>query len=198
MIQINDQLVSLSVFEEHFVCDLKACKGACCVEGDSGAPLSEEEVSILERDYPKIKSFLRDEGIRAIEEQGTAIKDQDDEWVTPLVGGKECAFTLFDEDGTAKCGIEKAWQEGATDFRKPVSCHLYPIRVKKYHEFEAVNYEKWNICAAACTLGKSLKVPVYQFTKDALIRNYGEDWYAKLEEADEELLKMGKIGRTTK
>jgi len=190
MVQIDDKLISLEVFEEHFVCDLNACKGACCVEGEAGAPLSDEETAIIEKEYQNVKPFLRPAGIKAIEEQGTFMKDEDGDWVTPLINGKECAYTLFDERGTAMCGIETAWQAGETSFRKPVSCHLYPIRTKRYKEFEAVNYERWNICSAACSLGKELKVPVYRFTKDALIRKYGEDWYAALEEAAEELLKM--------
>ena len=111
--------------------------------------------------------------------------------VTPLRDGKECAYTVFDEKGTAMCGIELAWKEGKTSFRKPISCHLYPIRTKRYSEFEAVNYERWNICSPACSLGKELKVPVFKFTKDALIRKYGEQWYAALEEAAEEYYKMG-------
>ena len=191
MIQIDDQLISLEVIEEAFVCDLNACKGACCVEGDAGAPLTDEEVKIIEEEYPKFKSYIRAEGQAAVSKQGTSVKDSDGEWVTPLRDGKECAYTVFDEKRRAMCGIEMAWKEGKTSFIKPISCHLYPIRTKRYSEFEAVNYERWNICSPACSLGKELKVPVFKFTKDALIRKYGEQWYAGLEEVAEEHYKMG-------
>lgn len=190
MISIGDTLISEDILEKQFVCDLTACKGACCVEGDAGAPLEPEEVKILADEYEKVKPFLRPEGIQAIEEQGTHVIDElDGEPITPLVNDAECAYVVFDENGTTLCGIEKAWKEGKTDFRKPVSCHLYPIRVQKYSSFEAVNYHKWKICSAACTLGESLKLPVYKFTKDALIRKYGSEWYGDLEKAAEHLSK---------
>ena len=183
MISIGNTLVSRELLEEEFVCNLSACKGACCVEGDAGAPLSKDEVKILEQEYPNIKSFLRPEGRDAIESQGTSIIDETDgEPVTPLVNDKECAYVIFDTNGTTKCGIEKAWEQGQTDFRKPVSCHLYPIRIESYEKYDAVNYHQWQICNAACSLGEELKVPVFQFTKDALIRKYGPDWYGELEE----------------
>ncbi len=186
MISIGKTLVSEDLLEKQFVCDLTQCKGACCVEGDAGAPLEQEEVAILAEEYPKIKDYLRPEGIAAIEAQGTHVIDESDgEPVTPLVNGAECAYVVFDEKGTTLCGIEKAWKEGKTDFRKPVSCHLYPIRIQQYSTFEAVNYHKWQICAPACSLGAELKVPVYRFTKDALIRKYGSAWYGELEQAAE-------------
>lgn len=183
MIQIDDKLISDEVFLEEFVCNLSACKGACCVEGDSGAPLEDAELEILEEEFENIKPYLRPEGIRAIEEQGTSIKDPDGEWVTPLVKGAECAYVTFDEKGTAKCGIEQAWQAGATRFRKPVSCHLYPIRVTQLQDFEALNYHHWPICSPACKLGKELNVKVYRFLKEAIIRKYGAEFYDKLEQA---------------
>lgn len=187
MIAVGDTLLSEDLLEKAFVCDLTKCKGACCVEGDAGAPLESEEVTILEEIYEDVKPFLRPEGAAAIEEQGTSIQDpSDDEWVTPLVNGAECAYVIFDEKGVTKCGIEKAWEEGAVDFRKPVSCHLYPIRIDKYATYDAVNYHKWQICSPACDLGAQLKVPVYKFTKDALIRKYGPEWYKELEEVAEQ------------
>ncbi len=190
MISIGDTLISEDILEKKFVCDLTACKGACCVEGDAGAPLEPEEVKILADEYEKVKPYLRPEGIKAIEEQGTHVIDElDGEPVTPLVNDAECAYVVFDENGTTLCGIEKAWKEGKTYFRKPVSCHLYPIRIQKYSSFEAVNYHKWKICSAACSLGESLKVPVYKFTKDALIRKYGPEWYTDLEKAAEHFAK---------
>lgn len=184
MIQIDDKLVSLNVFDQEFVCDLNACKGACCVEGDVGAPLEDDEAEKLEAIYNDVKPFLRPEGIKAIEEQGTFIRDEfDQEYVTPLVNNKECAYATFDKDGTAKCGIEQAYRAGKTDFLKPISCHLYPIRVKKYTQFTAVNYDQWEICAPACECGSKLNVPVYRFLKEPLIRKFGKDWYADLESA---------------
>lgn len=182
MISIGKSLVSAELLSEQFVCDLQKCKGACCVEGDAGAPLEKEEVAILAQEYPRFKSYLRPEGIKAVEAEGTHVIDPtDDEPVTPLVNGAECAYVVFDEKGTTLCGIEKAWRDGQTSFRKPVSCHLYPIRIQRYQSFDAVNYHEWQICAPACDLGKELKVPVYRFAKDALLRKYGEDWYAELE-----------------
>ena len=183
MISVGNCLVSREVLEEEFVCNLSACKGACCVEGDAGAPLSIEEVDILNKEYPNIKPYLRPEGQSSIDRQGVSVIDpSDNERVTPLVNGKECAYVIFDKSGITKCGIEMAWEDGATDFRKPVSCHLYPIRIQQYESFDAVNYHQWPICNAACDLGKNLKVPVYKFTREALIRKYGPDWYAELEE----------------
>jgi hypothetical protein len=183
MIEIGKTLISDDVVEKQFVCDLNACKGACCVHGDSGAPLEDDETEILENDFEKIKPFLTDKGVDAIEEQGRWLIDSDGDKVTPLVGGnKECAYTVF-ENGFALCGIERAWKAGATDFRKPISCHLYPVRITKYKKFDAVNYEKWNICKPACACGEKLEVPVYRFVKDALVRKYGTEWYAQLEEA---------------
>jgi len=182
MISIDKALVSEELLSEQFVCDLQKCKGACCVEGDAGAPLEPEEIKILEAEYPKFKDYLRPEGLKAVEEQGTHVTDPlDGEPVTPLVNGAECAYVVFDDKGTTLCGIEKAWRDGKTSFRKPVSCHLYPIRIQRYKSFDAVNYHQWQICAPACDLGKELKVPVYRFAKEALVRKYGEKWYQDLE-----------------
>lgn len=187
MIQIEDKLISEDIFSEEFVCNISKCKGACCVEGDVGAPLDEEETHILEEIYPKVKPFLRAEGIAAIEAQGTWERDPfDNDFVTPMVENKECAYVIFDEQGITKCGIEKAYEEGAVDWIKPISCHLYPIRTKKYSSFEAMNYDQWSICSDACTLGEELKVPVYQFLKKPLIRKYGEEFYAQLSQVAEE------------
>lgn len=181
MFQLGKTIVSEDLIEKDFVCNLNACKGACCIEGEAGAPVTKEEVEILQDIYPKVKPFLRPKGISAIEEQGTHIVSPLDELETPLVNGKECAYVTFTENGTASCGIEDAYNAGAISFRKPISCHLYPVRVQNYSEFSAVNYHKWSICNDACTLGASLKVPVYKFVKEALIRKFGEDWYAELE-----------------
>lgn len=186
MIQIDDKLISEDLFSEKFVCDLTKCKGICCVEGDAGAPLDEDETKILEEIYPKIKPYLRPEGIKAIEEQHTHTVDIDGDLVTPLVNNAECAYVIFDENGYTKCGIEKAYEEGVIDYQKPISCHLYPIRIKSYSDFDAINYHEWNVCSDACALGKELNVKVYKFLKKPLIRKYGEEFYTTLSEAAEE------------
>ena len=186
MIQIDDKLISEDLFSEEFVCNLAKCKGICCVEGDAGAPLDEEETHILDEIYPKIKPYLRPEGIQAIEEQGTYTLDFEGDLVTPLVNNAECAYVIFDEKGYTKCAIEKAYEDGVIDWQKPISCHLYPIRITEYSNFSAINYHEWDICSDACTLGKELGVKVYQFLKKPLIRKYGEDFYQTLSEAAEE------------
>lgn len=191
MIQIDDKLISEDIFSEAFVCNLTRCKGACCVEGDVGAPLDKDETEILDSIFQKVKPYLREEGIKAIEEQGTwTIDPSDSDYVTPMVEGKECAYVIFDEKGITKCGIEKAYENGAVDWPKPISCHLYPIRTKSYDTFIAFNYDRWPICAPACELGKELQVPVYKFLKSPLVRKYGEEFYTTLSEAAEEWNKV--------
>ena len=180
MFQLGKTIVSEEILERDFVCNLSACKGNCCIDGDAGAPLSAEETKIMEEIYPKVKPYLRPEGIAAIEAQGTWVKGEDGDFETTLIEGKDCAYVIFD-GATALCGIEQAYNEGIVSWKKPVSCHLYPIRVKDFSEFTAVNYDKWDICNDACTLGKELQVPVYKFVKEALVRRFGEDWYLELE-----------------
>ena len=187
MIQIDDKIISLDVFEQQFVCDLNACKGACCVEGDSGAPLELEEVDTLAQIFDKVKPFMREEGIKEVELQGFSVIDKDGDRTTPLVNNKECAFVSFDTNGTAKCSIEQAYNKDIIDFKKPISCHLFPIRIQKYDDFEAVNYESIKICEPACYCGQKLEVPVFKFLKEPLIRLYGEQWYNTLIEAADEL-----------
>jgi Protein of unknown function (DUF3109) len=186
MITIGNTLVSEDIIEKQFVCDLNACKGACCVKGDYGAPLENSELQMLDKIYEKVKPYLRPEGIKAIEKQGKYVLYEKKEWVTPIIKGKECAYTVFDKDGVAKCGIEKAYYDGAVDWKKPVSCHLYPIRITKHRTgMEALNYDRWSICKAACKLGDTLKVPVFKFLKESLTRKYGQEWYKELEMAAE-------------
>ena len=180
MIQVGEILVSEDVRDKEFVCNLEKCKGACCVEGDYGAPLEEDELDVLKKIYPKIKSYLMPEGVKAIEEQGTYIVDPDGDYSTPTIGGKECAYAVYDEKGWLKCGIEDAYNDGKIKFRKPISCHLYPIRIVNKRGFETVTYHKWSICSDACKLGKELQVPIYKFLKDPLIRKYGKEWYQEL------------------
>ncbi len=182
MIKIEDKIISLDIFEKTFVCDLNICKGACCVEGDSGAPLDTDEVKILEEIYENIKPYMRKKGIKAIENQGLAVYDLEGDLTTPLVNNCECAFVTF-ENGISKCAIEKAYSKGAIDFKKPLSCHLFPIRIKEYTDFHALNYQKLKICKPGCDCGNKLQVPLYAFLKEPLIRKYGEDWYGELLEA---------------
>jgi hypothetical protein len=179
-------LVSDELVEKHFICNLQACKGACCWEGDAGAPLEEAEKAILNDIFPTIRAYLSLAGIRAIEEQGTyQWYDNTESWGTTLIDGGPCAFMTYDALGIAKCGIEQAHKDGVIDFLKPISCHLYPIRVSKSEElgFEALNYDEWDICSAACALGEREQVPVYVFVKDALVRQYGQDFYDELDGA---------------
>lgn len=189
MIEIDDKLVSEEIFKEKFVCDLNACKGACCIEGDAGAPLNEDEAELIEANLEAIKPFMREEGIKAIEKEGIYYNDIDGQMVTTLVNKKECAFVYFDNQGITKCAIEKAHREGKSNFLKPISCHLYPIRIKKLKYYDALNYDRWDICAPACACGSELNVPVYKFLKNPIIRKYGEDFYQKLEIVDTEYLK---------
>ncbi len=185
MFQLGKTIVSEDIIEKDFVCNLSACKGACCVQGEAGAPLNKEETQILEEIYSKVKPFLRSEGIEVIEKQGTWVTSDLGELETPLVNDAECAYLIFDDKKTALCGIEQACNEGLITWKKPISCHLYPVRVKDYSEFAAVNYHKWSICDDACTLGKELQVSVYKFVKEPLIRKFGENWYAELEKVAE-------------
>jgi hypothetical protein len=187
LVEIDDKLVSTRLFEEKFVCDLNACKGACCVEGDAGAPLTFEEVDIMEEDLENYLPYMRPEGIEAVNKTGVFYLDDDGEPVTTLVNGGECAFVYFDEKGITKCAIEKAYLEGITSFKKPISCHLYPIRVKQFHDFQALNYSEWSICDPACKLGEELNVPVYRFLKEPIIRAWGVPFYEELEKVSEEL-----------
>ena len=184
MLVVQDKLISEEIIEEYFICNLDKCKGACCWEGDFGAPLELEELTILEKIYPKVRPFLSEKGQKAIDTEGCYEQEETEgTYGTTLIEGGPCAFMTKDLNGAAQCGIEQAWKAGAVDFRKPISCHLYPIRVSKNEVagFEALNYDRWDICSAACQLGAAHKVPVYVFLKDALIRKYGEDFYDELE-----------------
>ncbi len=187
MIQIEDTIVSMDVVEEMFLCDLSVCKGICCVEGESGAPLEEEELPLLREVLPHVWDDLSPEAQKVIEKQGVAYLDEDNEFVTSIVDGKDCVFTCYDEDGICKCAIEKAYREGKVSFYKPISCHLYPIRVAKYREFRAVNYHRWSVCQAAVKLGKLNGLRAYQFLKEPLIRKFGEEWYKQLDEVAKKL-----------
>ena len=180
MIQIGSTIVSQDIFEQQFVCDLPGCRGMCCVYGDSGAPLEDVEIAILQDIIPTVKPYMTAAGIAVIERQGVYSTDFDNEKVTPLMGDSEaCAYISIDND-VVGCAIEKAFVKGEIDFRKPLSCHLYPIRITKYDTFEAVNYHQWSICSAAAKLGKKKGTPLYVFLKEPLIRKYGAQWYEEL------------------
>lgn len=186
MIQIEDALVSFDIFEKKFCCDLSQCKGICCVEGDSGAPLEKEEVAEIGKNYEGIKPYMKPEGIEAVRIQGFSVIDRDGDTVTPLIAGRECAYAI-EENGACWCAIEKAWTEGKSLFRKPISCHLYPIRITRYEGFEALNYNKWDVCHCARLKGAEQGIPLYRFLKDALVLRYGEEWYEQLEYAAKEI-----------
>lgn len=187
MIEFGKTLLSDDLKEKLFICDLEKCKGACCVEGDLGAPLNDKELATLEEIYDRVKPYLSEEGILEIEKQGKYILDEDGEFSTPTIDGKECAYAIYDEKGILKCGIEQSYLDGKIEYKKPISCHLYPIRVTKYDGFEALNYDKWSICTPACELGEKMGVPVYKFLKEPLIRMYGDNWYTELEKMMTEL-----------
>ncbi|MCC8187781.1 MAG: DUF3109 family protein [Bacteroides sp.] len=193
MIQIDNVVISLDVFREKFLCDLGACAGECCVEGDAGAPLEEEEVGRIEEVLPLIWDDLSPAARAVIHKQGVSYRDSDGDRVTSIVNGKDCVFTCYDEKGCCYCAIEKAFREGKTGFYKPVSCHLYPIRVSPMGLYQAVNYHRWSVCKAAVLLGQKENVPVYRFLKEPLIRKFGDAWYRELEEAARELKEQGVI-----
>lgn len=188
MLRIGDIIFSFDILEKKFRCSLPSCHGNCCRYGDSGAPLSPSEVDILDDIWNEVKPYLRPEGISAIEEKGRSIKDFENERVTPLIGNEECAYTIVKE-GIFMCGIEEAWYEGKVKFRKPLSCHLFPARVKYFSDFRAVNYEELAICYAARNCGSNEGVYIYEFLKEPLIRAFGEDLYKDLCTAADELRK---------
>ena len=186
MIQIGETVVSELLLEKKFVCNLNKCLGACCVEGDAGAPLEENELEELEKVFSLTKEYLSEKAIKALEEDLYTI-DDDGEYVTQLVNGKECAFVFFDKKGITKCAIEQAYLDNKTSFKKPISCHLFPVRLTQYKNFTAVNYAYWDICDDACTFGDELGVKTYQFLKEPLIRKFGEDWFKELKLIDKHI-----------
>jgi len=179
MICVDNTIISDDIRDVLFCCDLPKCKGICCVEGDAGAPLEEEEISLLEDHIDEIKPFMVEGGIEEVEKTGIFDYDAAGNFVTPLIKGRECVFVYF-ENEIARCAIEKAFQEKAIPFPKPISCHLYPIRISEIESGDAVNYHKWSICRKAIENGRKLKLPLYQFLEEPLIRKYGRSWYNKL------------------
>lgn len=182
MIVNGNAIISEDIKYNFFVCNLEKCKGACCVEGDLGAPLEESELAELEKIYPQVAPYLSEEGKKAIEHQGKYIRDYEGDFSTPTINGRECAYAIYDERGILKCGIEQAYLDKKIDFKKPISCHLYPIRITQYESYDALNYDRWSICSSACSFGKALDMPLYKFLKEALVRKYGEEWYQSLVE----------------
>ena len=180
MLIVGNAILSEDILEEHFVCDLLKCKGGCCVEGDLGAPLEESEIAKIQTNLEAILPYLSPEGKDAIAKEGFFLKDWEGDLSTTVIKGRECAFAVYDAKGILHCGIEKAWKDGKSSFRKPISCHLYPIRVSSYGTNEALNYHRWDICSPACQNGKSLKVKVYEFLKEPLIAKFGAEWYEEL------------------
>ncbi|MFN5032355.1 MAG: DUF3109 family protein [Flavobacteriia bacterium] len=180
LIEVGEQLVSSQVFERKFVCDLNACKGACCIEGNSGAPLQLHEIDLLEEQLDEIEPYMRNEGKEAVQESGVFYMDDDNEPVTTLVNGVECAFVYFDEKGITKCAIETAYRDGKIDFNKPQSCHLYPIRIKRLHDKKVLTFEDWQICTPACACGEQLDLPVYKFLQEPIKRVFGEKFVDEL------------------
>jgi Protein of unknown function (DUF3109) len=190
MLQIRDTLISLDLFDQQFCCNLAHCRGLCCVEGESGAPINMDEITEVEEALPHIWDDLSEDAKKLIKTQGVAYPDIDGEMVTSIINGKDCVFTCYDEKGICFCAIEKAWREGKISFMKPISCHLYPIRVKKYADFTAVNYQEWHICSGARLYGQQLGLPVYRFLEEPLIRKFGQEWYDEVCKAAE-LFKKG-------
>lgn len=179
MIELEKTLISLDVIEKQFVCDLSKCKGICCIEGDSGAPLEDNEIDFLIDNISKILPYMTEKGRNAVEEHGVYYIDEEHDKVTTLVDNAACAF-VTEADGISMCAIEKAYNDKVIDYKKPISCHLYPIRITKYQKFDAINYDEWSICKDACVLGQKLQVKVVDFLKEPLIRKYGEHWYNEL------------------
>lgn len=179
MLQIEDTIVSLALIEKKFSCDLVSCKGSCCRYGDSGAPLTAEEAATLNSILPELRPYLRGEGLSEIEMRGTSITDIEGELVTPLINNEECAYTVI-EYGIFKCAIEIAYHAGAVKFRKPLSCHLFPVRVKQYRDFRAVNYEEWPICLPAVAAGEKHNSHLWVYLREPLVRAFGEEWYNRL------------------
>lgn len=182
MFQIGDTIVSPDLFDKFFVCDYGTCQGICCVEGESGAPLEPGESDILLKNLGAVREMLSPEALEVIEKQGVSYIDEDGDEVTSIVNGKDCVFTTYDDKGNCLCAFERACRLGKIDFLKPISCHLYPIRLTRYRDFTAVNYHRWDVCRCAEILGNRTKTPVYQFLREPLIRAFGNEWYQEMEQ----------------
>lgn len=180
MLIVKDCIVTEDIADQCFCCSLAQCKGACCVEGDFGAPLDDAEIPILEKILPLVEPYMTEAGREVVHREGVSVPDNVDNPCTPLVNNRECAYVTWDADGTAYCAIEQAFRNGKTDFMKPISCHLYPLRIDEYGEFKSVNYHRWDICRCAIAKGKECGVPLYQYLSEPLIRRFGQEWYDDL------------------
>lgn len=180
MLEIQNTLVSLDLVERFFCCDLEKCLGQCCIDGDAGAPITEEERQKIEELLPEIWDDLLPQAQEVIRAQGVAYTDEEGDLVTSIVDNRNCVFTTFGKDGVCLCAIEKAYREGRVDFLKPSSCHLYPVRLTTYPSFTAVNYHRWKICKCAEVLGRKEGIRVYQFLKEPLTTRFGKEWYDEL------------------
>ena len=189
MIQIKNTLVSLDLVEKYFVCDIDACLGACCIEGDAGAPLATGEAERIAEVLPAVREYLLPRALAAIEEDGASYLDPDGDLVTQIVGGRDCVYTCYASGGKCLCALEKAFREGLIPDVKPISCRLYPVRIKEYDGFTAVNFHKWKICKPAETLGRKLGIRAYEFLKGPLSARFGTEWYEELEMTAKEYLK---------
>lgn len=189
MFVIKDTLVSIDLIENFFVCDLQLCKGQCCIDGDAGAPLLPEEKELINRYLDKILPLLSPAGKRAVEEEGSSYFDSEGDLVTTLIEGKNCAFSIYSDDGICLCALEKGYREGILPPLKPSSCYLYPVRLQQVGDLTALNFHKWKICHCAEKNGRQLKVRAYKFLKEPLIRKFGHEWYEELEKVAEEWLK---------
>lgn len=198
MLEIQDTLVSLDLFSQHFCCDLKACRGICCVEGDAGAPVETDEIAAIEEAMELVWDELTPEARQVIEAQGIVYSDPSGELVTSIVNDKDCVFANHDADGTCFCVLDRAYRAGRIKFQKPISCHLYPVRLKNIGNSVGVNYDRWDICDCGCKLGKELALPLYQFLKEPLIRRFGQAWWEECDAAYTELKRAGYIASTDK
>ena len=183
MLQIKDTLISLDLVERYFCCDLDNCLGECCIDGDAGAPITEDERRKLEEVLPAVIDDLLPAARREIEENGVAYVDCEGDLVTSIVDGRNCVFTTYGPGGMCMCALEKAWREGRIDFMKPMSCHLYPVRIREYDGFTAVNFHRWKICKCAEILGRKNGIRAYRFLEGPLVRRFGREWYDELVEA---------------
>ena len=177
----NNTLVSLDVIEKEFCCDLDTCRGCCCIEGDAGCPVTDEELQQIEKLMPELLPQMTKEAREVVGQQGLSYLDPSGEQVLSIVNGKDCIFARTDHNGWCYCLIEKAYNAGKIDFKKPISCHLYPIRLTKVGDYTGVEYHRWDICHCARVLGKKKHIPIYQFLKEPLIRRFGQAWYDELE-----------------
>lgn len=193
MIEIEGKVINTEIFRRRFVCDISKCKGTCCYDGDSGAPLEKEELDKLTEVFPAVEPLLSDKEREEISRQGLWVTDADGDFVTPIIDGRECVYTNREPDGTWSCAIEKAFREGNTNWRKPISCYLYPIRVSKTRKYELLNFHEWEVCRPAMELGQKVGTPAYKFLREPIIEKFGEDFYKELEELEQELSRQGII-----